>query len=246
MAASSRSSVIEGERREEGPALIDEAALARLDELAKGSGVAPELLAATPARDISAAVEAMLVLLDGLDYGQLLAKQGGISRLLGADIEARLKFELAGQEVLIAMQQLRQAAANGRRTVTLLRAARSELAGDQARLDAAIAWAQRLHAEGAGQADPFLLARFERRLASMIAMSSSNVVTAEQMVLAENVLASLLDRVTDVDTVLLPLWQRNMLALAHAAHGRPARAAADAFASVQTRLITHLKQGQTP
>ncbi len=241
MVAPSRPSVIAEERAELGAARIDEQALARLDEMAKGTGVDPELLAATPARDIRAAIEAALAVLESLDCAQLLARQGGISRLLGADIEARLKFELAGQQVLMAMQQLRQAGANGKRTMALLRAARRALAEDQAQLETAIAWAQTLHAEAAGTADRFLLARFERRLASMVAMSTSNVVTAEQMVLAETVLASLLDRVTDIDTVLLPLWQRNMLALAHAAHGRPTREAADAFSTVQTRLITHLK-----
>jgi hypothetical protein len=123
----------------------------------------------------------------------------------------------------------------------LLVAARADLLTEQARLESLISAAKALLTTTIA-ADEFIAARFERRLANIMAMHTANILTIEQIGLAHGVLSGLLDRVTDVDTLLLPLWQRNVLALAHASVGRQQRAAARDFARSHRQLISHLQE----
>jgi hypothetical protein len=200
-----------------------------------------DLLRTPAARDIRLQIDSIVTLLNKMDDRVVLAKQGLLSRLTGADVEARLEFELAGQNVLAAMGRLRQAAQNGRRVHGLLVAARAELVAEQARLEALISAAKALLTTTA-VADEFIAARFERRLANIMAMHAANILTIEQIGLAHGVLSGVLDRVTDVDTLLLPLWQRNLLAFAHAAAGPQLRDAARDFAHSHRQLISHVQE----
>lgn len=223
------------------PATLDEAAVMALDEAAKGADFDANLLRATPARDIRLQIKALVTLLEKVDHRTLLAKQGVLARMIGADVEARLEFELAGQKVMIAAKQLRQAAENGKLLRRAMREARENLIAEQSRLETTIAAAKRLLAESPG-ADDFLVARFERRLANMMAMHAANIISIEQFTLSEKVLTGLLDIFTDVDTLLLPLWQRNVLALAHAAGAPMRRTAANEFMQLHQTLIASLKK----
>jgi hypothetical protein len=223
------------------PKALDEHAVAALDEAANGLTFDLDLLRTTPARDIRTQIEATVALLERMDHRALLRRQGLLSRLTGADIEARLEFELASQKVLAAAGKLREAAQNGRRILALLTETREQLAIEQTRLEQTIAAGRQLLAT-CPDADDFVVARFERRLANLMAMHAANVLTIEQISLAVGVLAGLLDRFTDVDTLLLPLWERSVLAMAHATGARLQREAAGEFAQCQQTLVTHLKQ----
>ena len=223
------------------PPLLDENAVIVLDEAAKSPNFDPDLLRTTPARDIRVGIEATIGLLEQMDHRARLARQGVFSRLTGADIEARLRFELASQKVLAAADRLRQAARNGRRILALLTETRQDLASEQRRLEEVIAAGRQLLA-ACPDADDFVVARFERRLANLMAMHAANLLTIEQINLSVGVLTGLLDRHTDVDTLLLPLWERSVLAMAHAPGGRPPREAVDDFARCHESLLTHLKQ----
>lgn len=221
------------------PARLDENAVAALDAAANTPAFDLDLLRTTPVRDIRVQIERTLALIERMDHRALLAKQSIISCLTGADVEARLEFELAGQKVFAAVRQLCRAAENGKRVHMLLKQAREQLVIEQERLEDVIDAAKALLA-GASDAEPFVVARFERRLSNIMAMHAANMLTFEQFGLAEGILAGLLDRFTDVDTFLIPLWQRNVLALAHASGGQPQRKAAQAFADTHKQLITYL------
>ena len=223
------------------PERLDEEAVTALDSAAQSEPFKLDLLRTAPARDMRLKIEEVVALLEKMDAGRMLARQGPISRLTGADVEARLEFELAGQKVLTAIADLRRAAGNGRHIRALLVQGREELTGEQARLETVISEAQLLLA-ATRDADEFVRARFERRLSNIMAMHAANLLMFEQIKLAEDVLTGLLDRFTDVETLLLPLWQRNVIALAHAAAGRPQKQAAGAFEQVNDKLIVHLKQ----
>lgn len=221
--------------------VLDEAAIIELDAAASDSEFDSDLLRSAPARDIRIHVEAVVALLRKIDQRVLLSRQGLVARLTGADVEARLEFELAGQAVLEALNPLRRAALNGRGMLTLLRQTRTQLIEHQPRLEHVIEAAKRL-IECNQDADDFIIARFERRLSNLVAMHTANVATIEQIKLSEQVLASLLDRVTDVDTLIVPLWQRNLLALAHAATSGARSHAASEFSRTHNNLITHLTE----
>lgn len=230
------------QRSETGP--LTQADVEGLDAAARTTEVDDALLRMTPARDIRARIGAVVGLLEKMEPQRLLRKQGPIARLTGADVEARLEFELASEEVLAAMRQLRVAAQNATRLLQMLERTRSEIAGDQHRLALAIEWGQERLTTCAGT-EEFILARFERRLANITAMHTANTLTIEQIGLARTVLTSLLDRFTDVETLMLPLWQRHMLALATSA-GSARRKAGQDFAATNTQLIDYLSQDLKP
>ena len=218
---------------------IDDAAVAELDAAAVTRGFDEALLRMTPARDMRARIETVVDLLEKMDPAGLLKKQGPISRLVGADVEARLQFELASEKVVAAMRQLKIAAQNGVRMRMMLDEAVREIETDQMRFEVAI-MTGRGRLKCAAGSDEFMLARYERRLANITAMHAANILAIEQLKLAKVVLTSLLDRFTDVETLLLPVWQRHVLALASAA-GASRQAGAD-FSETNTKLIDFLKQ----
>lgn len=226
------------------PPVLDESSVAALDTAAQSPGFDLDLLRTTPARDMRIQIEATVALLEQMDHRAVLSKRGFLSRLTGADVEARLEFELASQRVLVKVQQLRQSGQNARRVGTLLKKARNELESEQSRLEQVISKAKLLLSASSG-ADDFVVARFERRLSNIMAMHAANILTIRQIILAEDVLTGILDRFTDFETLLLPLWQRNVLALAHTSGGRARQAVANDFAQSHRALISFLKQDNT-
>ena len=224
-----------------GALAIDEAAVERLDASARTRGIDEALLGMTPVRDLRSRIEAVVSLLERMDPARLLRKQGPIARLVGADIEARLQFELSSEQVLAATGQLKTATQNGRHLRTLLDAAGREIAADQIRFEAAITEGKERLAHATGT-DPFILSRFERRLANIMAMHAANLLTIGQLAITREVLTALLDRCTDVETMLLPVWHRYVLALASSSGSGLKRAGKD-FTEVHTNLIEFLKEG---
>ncbi len=220
---------------------MNEAAVAALDEAAKGPTFDLQLLQVAPVKDITRQVAVTVKTLESMDHSQVLAKQGFFSRMTGADVEARLNFELASQSVLLQISQLRLAASNGKTVRRLLEEARTELIIEQDRLNDLIAEAKAFLAANMN-AEAFVVSRFERRLSNIMAIHASNMLTIEQISMARQVLAGALDRVTDVETLLLPLWQRNVLAVAHTTDPREQRIAVSKFAESNNNLISYLKQ----
>ena len=221
-------------------ATIDEPAIIWLDEAARSFEFDADILRLPTALDIQRQIQATIAAIRATDHQALLAKQGFLARLTGADVEARLKFELAGENVLNAVQQLRQAATNGARVRRALLETRGRLVAEQARFDTVIDRAHSLLGRAA-QRDEYQLARFERKLANLRALHASNVLAIEQIALSDRVLAGLLDRLGEVDGLLFPLWQRQMLAVAGTV-GAFQRAAGQEYARVARQLIDYLDQ----
>lgn len=224
-----------------GWASLDETSLAALDHAAETRPFDIELLQTAPARDIRGQIEIVVNLLQKLDQRALLSKQNWFSRLTGADVEARLEFELSAQNVMIAVGHLKLAAANGRKLIVMLSKAREDITAEQARFHQVINAGQALLVADPN-AEKSIAARFERRLANIMALHTANSLTLEQLRLAADIMASLLDRFTDVETVLLPLWQRNLIALVHASSTSTQRKAATEFSASNLQLIKYLRQ----
>lgn len=224
------------------PSTLCNEAVEALDAAARTHSFDDDLLRTAPARDMRLQIEAMLTTLDKMDPDRVLARQGTISRLTGADIEARLEFELLGKRVMAVADQLRRAAGNGKRIRSLLADGKNDIISENARLDEVIEEAGQLLSRAHDTSDDFVHARFERRLSNLIAMRASNDLALKQIDLGVEVLSGLLDRFTDVDMLLLPLWQRKVIALAHAAAGKAQRAAAADFLEIHKSLQTYLQQ----
>ncbi|WP_245339496.1 hypothetical protein [Rhizobium sp. CIAT894] len=198
------------------------------------------LLSSAPARDIRASANELIEMLEAVDLQKMLRKQGLIGRFTGSDVEARLEFELSSHRVADLFRQLSRAAHGGGRIREILDRTRLELIDEQRRLAGVISDAKLLLSRSDGS-DPALVARFERRLANIMAMEAANTLTIQQIELSAGVLASLLDRFTDIETLLLPLWQRNALAIIHG-EAKPRSSVVTAFLDAHRNLIGFLKK----
>ena len=220
---------------------MDETALAALDAAAEGHAFDEMLLRATPAHDIGRQVKTVIKLLENLDLRKVLSKRGWFSRLSGKDVEARLEFEIAARIVMSAIDKLRLASQDGRNTRLRLEQSSTDIASDQVRFEQAISKGKSLIAENA-DADPLILARYERRLANIMTMHVANTMTLQQIRLALDLLSDMLDRLTDMETVVLPLWQRNVLAVLQTPQSVFKVTVTDEFQSSNDQLLTVLKQ----
>ncbi|WP_245433144.1 hypothetical protein [Rhizobium sp. L43] len=221
--------------------MIDDDAIAVLDMAARSPRMDGNLLSSAPARDIRSSANELIEMLEEVDLQKMLRKQGLIGRFTGADVEARLEFELASHRVADLFRQLSRAAQAGVRIREILDRTRLELIDEQRRLARVISDAKLLVSLSDGS-DLSLVARFERRLSNIMAMEAANTLTLQQIELSASVLASLLDRFTDIETLLLPLWQRNALAIIHGEAIAPRSSVVTAFLDAHRNLIGFLKK----
>ncbi|MBB2796775.1 UNVERIFIED_ORG: hypothetical protein GGD58_005691 [Rhizobium pisi] len=241
---SSTDNVPTADHVEEQPALtraIDDKAIAALDMAARSPKMNNDILSSAPARDIRSFANELVVMLEDIDLQKMLRKQGPIGRFTGAAVEARLQFELASHRVADLFRQLSRAAQVGKRIREILDETRLQLIDEQVRLGGVISDGKRLLSQSSGS-DLSLVARYERRLSNIMAMEAANALTIQQIELSASVLASLLDSFTDIETLLLPLWQRNALAIIHSEAVRPRSSAATAFLDAHSNLIGFLKR----
>ncbi|PDT03659.1 hypothetical protein CO666_13900 [Rhizobium chutanense] len=222
-------------------AVIDDDAVAVLDMAARSPRIDGNLLSSAPARDIRSSANELIVMLEEVDLQKMLRKQGLIGRFTGADVEARLEFELASHRVADLFRQLSRAAQAGTRIRGVFDKTRLELLDEQRRLARVISDAKLLVSQSDGS-DLSLVARFERRLYNIMAMEAANTLTIQQIELSASVLASLLDRFTDIETLLLPLWQRNALAIIHGEAITARSSVVTAFLDAHRNLIGFLKK----
>lgn len=227
------------------PAELNEAALEALDHATRSDPIDLDLLRARPIRDLRGRIDDAVATIEKVDHKALLRHVGWLGRLTGADVEARLAFELSTARVAERIQGLVAADDNASHAETLLRDTAAALHRDQERLRAVIAEAHALLA-GASAVEAFLRSRFERRLANLEAIHVSNDLALAQIRLAEDVLKAMRDRVRDVTGGLYPLWQRHALAVAVSAAGPQRRTAGEAFAEIHTRLIALLREDADP
>lgn len=221
------------------PNVLDEKAVEALDTASATKPLNVDLLSTTPVADMRKKIEAIVSLLQRVDHRRLLSSQGMLARLTGANLEARLEFELAAQKVLASVSELHQLAEEGKRISLLLKQLLEDISREQKRLEIVIAEAKDL-LKRSDNNDTFTTSRFERRLTNIIAIHAANCSTIQQTILADKTLQSMLDRVMDVETLLVPLWQRNVLALAHASVGEELRENAGNLAQVHNSLIQYL------
>lgn len=192
---------------------IDEASIEFLGRAARSVPMPEDSLTQSPVRDLTAAIHDLIAKLRDLNMERLFRSQGPLSQLTGADIEAKMRFDLDVRQVSADVRDLQARAFQANRLRNDLRETLGAIKGEQGRLRRIIVAARRAIDAEPG-ADPFLLDRFQRRLANLQTLETSNEVTAAQIALADVNMTVLIDRVTDVTTTLFSLWQRDALAVA--------------------------------
>ena len=212
-----------------------EEALTRFDAAHDPFEPDQSLLSGTPARSLAQALTDMVDMLKRIDIDRVARRQSWWHRFTGADLEARVELEVAAHCLGDAMRKAATEAAGARRAQIAMRADLPRLdaaqLSHQALIDAASALLR-----GADSTDP-VVARFQRRLGNLEALHASNRLTRAQMLLAIDHLSGLLDRFTDVEQLLFPVWQQHALAVAQgAAAGDDASSPMSQLRSVHTRF----------
>ncbi len=193
--------------------MIDDHAVELLDACVPPGRINDELLRTTPLSDLSGLITQIVAMLRTIDVQHLLGKQQWFHRLTGADIEARLEFELASRNASSIMTQLHDKHVEAEHLAQLIVRETEMISQQQDQLEQAISVARAL-IRSSPSADEYDKSRFERRLANMMALHVANGNTIKQFEMAHQTITIVIDRYRDVDKLLFPLWQRNVAAIA--------------------------------
>ncbi len=197
-----------------------------------GSG----LLAGTPARSLAQAMTDMVEMLKRIDIDRVARRQGWWSRFTGADLEARVELEVAAHSLSEAMRQTAAAAGAARRAQAAMRA---DLPRASTRHRSRIRHWPTIPPISCAAATPPIpwWARLHRRLGNLEALHASNRLTRAQMALAIDHLSGLLDRFTDIEQLLFPVWRQHALAVAQGSAGAaPESGTLSQFQSIHARF----------
>jgi hypothetical protein len=227
----------------EGLTPSDERAQAAFDAAFAPFEPDPQLLAGAPARSLSNAIADFVSVITRLDIDRVLKHQGWWSRFTGADLEARLEFEVATHSLSRDMTRLAGAAAQARKACALMRRDMERLASStqahEVLADQAMAFLRDASFEDANAA------RFQRRLANLETMVASNKIVAAQMALAMEHLTVLLDRYGDIEKRLFPVWRHHALAVSQGVSPEAAPKSIEKLHAVRSRLTNYLQGPET-
>ncbi|WP_088311350.1 hypothetical protein [Novosphingobium sp. B 225] len=190
--------------------------------------------------------DSMAALVDSLrklSFERLTRKFGWLDRLTGADLQARIEFDLAAHFVSQQIDAAYTAARRAQAMLETLHGERTRLTQLAPRHEELLTTAEAL-LRGQNPQDEFV-ARFQRRAANLAAMCSANRLSEAQLDLTIKSLTAQLDRFGELRKLLLPAWQQHALAIAQAASGSTAEyQELNRFQAASTELAECLdKQG---
>jgi hypothetical protein len=191
---------------------VDVRAIAAFDAALVVEAPNVALLEGTPARSLSVAIAGLVRSLQKLDVDRVNRRFTWLERFTGADLEARIAFDIASRHLSIEMAEVAASASRARAVLASLHA-------DQPRLAAATnAYGSLLFATlsflDAHSGEVSDIDRLRRRAANLQALHASSRMTETQISLAIDGLTGLLDRYADVEQLLLPVWQHHALTIA--------------------------------
>jgi hypothetical protein len=192
----------------------DEEALVVLDTGYETREIDSELLSPERASEMRRGIRRALASISSLNVEELVARQGWLQRLTGADIETRLTFELAAKQVEAMLEALRTSSERARKLLASMEDECISLRDGQSGLAELIAFGERVAGRD-DRRDPSLSDRFGRRLSNLIAIHAANEMAIAQFGLAAAGLKALLDRYSDISTVVVPIWRQHLFAILH-------------------------------
>jgi hypothetical protein len=193
---------------------ITQDALDHLIAAARTRPLNEKLLRASPAVTLRRGMQLLLENIDAVSLRNLLARQGTLDRIRGADIEARYKFNAAVEAVLQTISTLESPHSACLRHIDLMRAEQDALAADQGRFDDAIRLGQHLLQKDQ-RADAFMRGRLQTLVANLMTIRASNETTIQQLEVTIKMLTTNCDRFREIENVVIPLWKRHALAIAN-------------------------------
>ena len=170
------------------------------------------LLASTINTEFRTFLETFLRKMTTLNVEQILKTQNPWSRLTGADIEARLQFELSVLELSEKVQTLAGLKKEALEARQFLADAWRAMQSSQKKLSVEIQSGRDLLKRGTARSDE-LRSRFVRQLEKIVPLYQSQSMAMQQMKLSAGTLGALIKRAHELETNLLPIWQHNALAV---------------------------------
>lgn len=192
--------------------VIDDSALQAFDAAIAPFTPTEELLSVAPGRGLTDAMAALVHSMRLLNVDEVNRKFNWYQRFTGLNLEARIKFDIATEQLSHQMEELVVAAERTRRTVRMLQADLPRLhqarASNEALVD--LAYAALRDRDG----NDFHVARLMRKVANLEAICASNKLAEAQFKLSIDALSSQIDRFGEIEKMLFPMWQQHAFAIA--------------------------------
>ena len=196
---------------------IDAQAIAAFDAAVKPFELDKQLHDQIVGNELGEAMAALVDSLRKLSFDRLTKRYSWLAKLTGADLQARIEFDLAAHTISDLIDHAYTAARHGEQMLSALQAERARLAELAPQHEALLNTAETL-LRGQDPADD-LVARFQRRVANLSAMCNANRLSEAQLDLTIKSVTHQLDRFGELRKLLLPAWQQHALAIAQAVSG---------------------------
>ncbi len=196
---------------------IDAQAIAAFDAAVKPFELDRQLHNQIVGNELGESMAALVDALRKLSFDRLTRRYSWLDKLTGADLQARIEFDLAAHTISDLIDSAYVAARHGAQMLQALQAERARLAELVPRHEDLLNTAETL-LRGQDPQDE-LVARFQRRVANLSAMCNANRLSEAQLDLTIKSVTLQLDRFGELRKVLLPAWQQHALAIAQATSG---------------------------
>lgn len=221
---------------------INQHSLAYMSSLIKGHDIDIQMLTQSPITEASKLSHDLVEIMNSVKFNELLNKQKWFHKFTGADLEARLKFEIAVKNVTSSIVTLSNIGLKISHMQNKLLYLRDHIKKTQPKISQVINLAKKI-LEHNTDSDELLKERFERMLGNIMAFEASNVVTLETSRLALINLQAWKDRIHEVTTVLFPIWQRNAMTMVQMDHNNKEKASLiEVYVNAREKLIGKLIQ----
>ncbi len=229
--------------------LASSAFIASFGDLAT-SGAAIEALSQTmeqaPTTLLAGKIAEIVTKLEDADPRKVQGKTGWLSRVTGADLETKIRYQVSRKSVDTLLEEANRLASRVLVLVDQLDQMIVEHAGETRKLKMRVVAGRRyleanptagLPPEGELSFDN-PRERFSRRLASMAALLSSHEMSVTQMKLTRGQALDMNERYHEISSVLVPVWRQHTMALVSNLKNSPeaVAAAAKAHESLMTNL----------
>ena len=219
--------------------VVNEATIAAFDAASAVFEPDERLVSGTPARRLSEQISELVAAVNTLQLSRVRRQFSWYEKFTGLDLKERVEFDLNIRAIHKEMVETTAAADRSRATLKQLKAEFPKLKHIHERQGRLIRETRAFLATATG--DEFHVSRLKRRLANLEMIHTSNKLTAKQLKLSVRNLTSLIDRFTDVEQVLFPLWQQQALTVCQT----PAKLDADPhtlnqFTTVHEKIVHSL------
>lgn len=191
---------------------INDQSLDFMASLLKEQNIDIEMLKSSPVSEASKMTSEIVANMKALDGKNILQEQKWFHKFTGADLEAKLKFEIGIKTISNNVSKLREIAMQISHLGRKLLIVAKDINENQPKIAKIINLAK-TSLNKDHNCDPFLRERFERMLGNLMAYEASNMIMLENAKASLKNLKMWQDRILEITNVLFPVWQNSALGI---------------------------------